>query len=158
MSHSFPRHAAAPADQVHPRVNIICTHSHDPLHCLQLQGVFVTVQHLLQVVVSEEGRHWKLADSFFSSFWAHTDYRGLKERRTFFTLQTDQSLQVWLRNDSLWSEKSSLWNMETFETATQNKKKKKSKIIGMWHNPKKHVDMSEIWYKFQQECCDPVQL
>lgn len=22
----------------------------------------------------------------------------------------------------------------------------------MWHNPKKHVDISEIWYKFQQEC------
>lgn len=57
MSWSFPRHAATPADQFHPRVNIISTHSHDPLHCLQLQRVFVTVQHLLQVVVSEGGRH-----------------------------------------------------------------------------------------------------
>lgn len=43
------------------------THSHDPLHRLQLQGVFVTVQHLLQVVMSEEGNTAK-----------HSYYRGLK--------------------------------------------------------------------------------
>lgn len=42
-------------------------------------------------------------------------------------LQTDQSLQVWPRNDFFWCKKSSLWNMETFETAAQNKIKKTQK-------------------------------
>lgn len=50
--------------QTHPQVNIISTHSHDPLHRLQLQRVFVTVQHLLQVIMSEGGKHRKLALTF----------------------------------------------------------------------------------------------
>lgn len=71
-------------------VNIIYTHSHDPLHCLQLQGVFVAVQHLLQVVVSEGRKH----RTFFSqlSHFLHQatveepDYRGLKQEiQTCFT-------------------------------------------------------------------------
>ncbi len=57
MPSSFARHAVGPADQLNPRVNIIYAYSHDPLHRLQLQGVFVAVQHLLQVVVSEGGKH-----------------------------------------------------------------------------------------------------
>lgn len=44
--------AAEAADQQNPKVNTVVTHSHDPLHGLQLQGVLVAVQHLLQVVMS----------------------------------------------------------------------------------------------------------
>lgn len=109
MSLSFTRCAAAPADQSHPKVNIIYTHSHDPLHCLQLQGVFVAVQHLFQVVMSEGGDR-KLAHSmavflflFFAHFFAvqetakDSDYRGLKqEMQTCFTIsiQCSKSIKV----------------------------------------------------------------
>lgn len=63
MPLSFARHAAESADRRDPRVNIIYTHSHDALHRLQLQGVFVAVQHLLQVVVSGGRKEQKLAHS-----------------------------------------------------------------------------------------------
>lgn len=118
------------------------THSHDALHCLQLQGVFVAVQHLLQVVMSEGGKHWKLAHSFsgffllifFSSKRLRLPRPQTRSVDLFYnfhsTLKIDQSLQVWPRNYSLWSRKSSLQNMETFETAAH-----KSGVIGKWHNP-----------------------
>lgn len=117
---SFTRHAAEPADQRNPRVNIIYTHSHDPLHCLQLQGVFVAVQHLLQVIMSG-GRIQQLSAQ---ATIKDSDY-------TSNTISyIDQSLQVWPRNDSLWSGKSIFQNMETFEIAVH-----KSSVIGKWHKP-----------------------
>lgn len=66
--------------QTHPRVNIISTHSHDPLHRLQLQRVFVTVQHLLQVIMSKGGKQ-KISSHLFNVFLfsQQTDHWGLKE-------------------------------------------------------------------------------
>lgn len=90
LSMSFNSH---PADRLHPCANTIHTHRHDPLHCLQLQGVLVAIQHLLQVIMSMRERGGKkptekLALNFpvCPPCWAAPpDYWGLKrEKQTCF--------------------------------------------------------------------------
>lgn len=152
-----------PAGRLHPCTNTIHTHRHDPLHCLQLQGVLVAIQHLLQVIVSTRERERgkthtkKLALNFpvCSPCWAAPpDYRGLKrEKQTcFFTLKIHQSMQAWPRNYSLWSEKSNWQNMGGFESGARE-----NKIIGTWHNPKKRVDVSQTLNIIYSRRADPVQ-
>lgn len=118
-----------------PKVNIIYTHSHNPLHCLQLQRVFVAVQHLLQVIMSEGGKYWKLVHSlvvcfcFFLSrqeqakyydYWGHKHEMQACLQFPFNTQNLSKSASMTQKLFSLKSE-TSLQNMETFETAAHIK-------------------------------------
>ena len=139
---SFTWRAAVPADRWNPKANIIYTHSYDPLHCLQLQGVFVAVQHLLQVVVSEGGNHWKSAQSFFFSFaffysaGHETTNRGLKQETqtcVMISIRHSKFIKVCKCDPEIilfevWKPACKMW--KTFETAAR-----KSGVIGKWHNP-----------------------